>query len=148
MDDQIDLGVELYKRFGLEGLKGHPAFDPLIEASAARKCREPRWQHKDDCGHYKSVTKKLDTTNPVTILVVCPSRFYVDCFRGYLAADYEWDRVHRDTLSTKRGTRIFFASDPPSQTRGLRVDYLAPHRDVSWRTFEALAPYADSVIRY
>lgn len=98
-------------------------------------------------GHYESVTEKLDTTSPVSILVTGPTLNYINHFRDRLLQNYVWDRVESHMLTSKTA-RVYFVVDGGALFRGLRVDCLAPHNEMGWRMYEALVPCADSVIRY
>lgn len=94
------------------------------------------------------VVEKLETTSPVSIIVVMPTMEDVFRFQEELQLALEWNKVRRGQLEQAGGSVVSILTDRQAYNgvRGRRVDYLSLHDDVTWRAIKELRPCADSLI--
>lgn len=139
-NEQIDLGVELYRIMGAEGLRGHPSYESAKAFENHRERMADRWRgmRDEDHDHYELTAEKIATTSPVAIAVICTTHEYADRFRRLLCEDFAWSRALASYLESTSGrTRVWLVTESRLHgsrgLQGLKLDYVIPHRWVEWR---------------
>lgn len=148
----IDLGAELYRMGGLEMLKGHPAFDPLIKEARVRReqdrerLEERRAWRKSDLEFERRVVREINSRGAKSdtwlVLVPGPVGGYLDVLRRDVAASTTPEKVTRDRIEYSGPLVVHFASDEKilRSSCGRAYDHILLHDDVSWRAYVAVMP--------
>lgn len=136
--DEVNLGAELLRMFGPDGLRGALS-DEFID-----ELKRERARHAELAGLRDDDRRFIDEINDAildpeikAILVVDFSRQHSKIIRRFIT-EHNLRKSMQDEMQYLDGTRVFFKVMPGNFVRGCRLDACIVHESIGWKDYEQM----------